>query len=350
MGASAHDLPDKTVTELSFKDDSKRMDSLSFLYTETEEDEPGPISAVLPNGQVVKFGYSVQPKHTKSKRSQQHSSGGCNSLAYAFEIPSIIASVNSADALGDFCATKNFMRESYAKSLGIPIDRSNLTTVSIGSGKRLSTTGCIATPFRFKNEPEVYSLLFHLLPDCIHDVILGKSFLKATNTFRSAANKARRVFSRVINGFTCRDFLYLGDSAPRFTGLVNGRVEEALADSGAKVLIMDEDYARLRGLPILTDGKHQTRLRFADGSTAMTSGMSYGVKWEFGPRAQGEEHRLDFHILKNAPASVILNDEFLFGTNAFAEFGCYLVDEDDEDEDAYFFVIDVDMSYYNEGQ
>jgi hypothetical protein len=284
------------------------------------------------------------------QRPQQHSLGEVDSHARAFEIPSIIASVNRADALGDFCAKKNFMKESYAEMLGIPIDRLNKTTVRIGNGKILSTTGTVITLFRFKNEPEEYSVLFHLLPDCIHDVILGKPFLKVTNTFRSAANKTRRVISRVIEGFTRRDFLYLGDSAPRFTGLVNGRVEEALADSGAKVLIMDEDYAYERGLPILTDNKNQTRLRFADGSTAMTSGMSYGVRWEFGPGVQGKEYTLDFHILKNAPAPVILNDEFLFGTYAFAEFDCYLIDEDDEDEDAHFFVIDVDMSYYNEGQ
>jgi hypothetical protein len=76
-------------------------------------------------------------------------------------------------------------------------------------------------------------------------------------------------------------------------------------DTGAKVLIMDEDYAHSAGLPISTDGKHQTRLRFADGTTAMTSGMTYGVRWECGPNTMGEVHTLNFHILKNAPAAVI---------------------------------------------
>jgi hypothetical protein len=70
---------------------------------------------------------------------------------------------------------------------------------------------------------------------------------------------------------------------------------------------------------------------------------------EFGVGAVGEEYTLDFHILKNAPAAVILSDEFLFGTNACAEYDCYLIDEDDEDEDAQFFVIDLDRSYVNKG-
>jgi hypothetical protein len=241
------------------------------------------------------------------------------------------------------------MKEAYAKRLGLSINRGDISTVRIGSGKRLTTVGTVVTPFRFKEEPEVYSLTFHLLPDCIHNVILGKAFLKATKTFSSLANKARRVIRRAVKRMTPRHFFYLGDSAPRFTGLLNGQKQEALADSGAKVLIMDEDYARSIGLPISTDGKHQTRLRFADGTTAMTSGITQGVQWEFGLGAVGEEYTLDFHILKNAPAAVILSDEFLFGTNAFAEYDCYLIDEDDEDEDAQFFVIDLDRSYVNKG-
>jgi hypothetical protein len=39
------------------------------------------------------------------------------------------------------------------------------------------------------------------------------------------------------------------------------------------------------------------------------------------------EHDLDIHILKNAPAAVILSDDFLFGTNAFSKYDCYLLDE-----------------------
>jgi hypothetical protein len=63
----------------------------------------------------------------------------------------------------------------------------------------------------------------------------------------------------------------------------------------------------------------------------------------------GEEFTLDFHILKNAPSAVILSDEFLFETNAFAKYDCYLIDENDEDEDAQFSVIDLDLSYVNKG-
>jgi hypothetical protein len=60
--------------------------------------------------------------------------------------------------------------------------------------------------FRFQNEPEVYSTTFYLLPNCIHNVILGKAFLKGTSTFKSHLTQARRVMKRVIRGFRPRHF------------------------------------------------------------------------------------------------------------------------------------------------
>jgi hypothetical protein len=242
------------------------------------------------------------------------------------------------------------MKEAYANKLRLDIDRSQSSEVTIGSGKKVVTTGVAKTSFRFKDEAEEYTLIFHILPSCIHNVILGKGFLKATNTFSNLANKARRIKERILDGITHRHLLYLGDSAPRFGGLINGAPEEALADSGAKVLVMDEDYAMSIGLSVEKGRKHRTRLKFADNSTAYTSGTTYGVEWEFG-HGGGASDRflLDFHVLKNAPANVILSDEFLFGTDAFIEYECFLVDEDDEDDDAFFFAIDVDANHPTQG-
>jgi hypothetical protein len=267
-----------------------------------------------------------------------------------FEIPSIIAGSTMGRALGDTCAKHNFMKESYAISLGLQINRQVTLAVAIGSGKKVVTSGTVQASFRFGSESEVYSLTFHLLPACIHNVILGKGFLKATRTYSSVTNFARRVVRRIIDGVQHRSFLYLGGSAPSFYGRLNDHAEEALADTGAKVLIMDEDYARSLQLPIEDDEDHIVHLQFADGSTAKTSGMTYGVRWEFGLQCNATEHSLDFHILKNAPAKIILSDEFLFETNAFSEYECHLVEEhQEEDPEEYFLVIDIDRRRWPEG-
>jgi hypothetical protein len=282
---------------------------------------------------------SATPQHKRTTTETKHN----------FEIPSLIGG-NSVRALGDFCAKKNYMSEEKAQRLGLAIDRQSVSSVSIGNGRIVSTKGTVETPFRFENERETYSLVFHIIPSCVQDIILGKAFLKATKTFSSLVNYARRVVRRNIGGGTPRHFLYLGDSAPNFTGLLNGSKQKALADSGSKVLLMDEGYANSIGLSIARGHAHETKLRFADNSSVLTVGMVYGATWQFGQDGPGTVHTLDFHVMKNAPAPVVLSDELLFATNAFAEFDCYLVDEDDDDENAYFFAIDIDTSYHNQGK
>lgn len=44
-----------------------------------------------------------------------------------------------------------------------------------------------------------------------------------------------------------------------------------------------------------------------------------------------EEYFLDFHVLDNAPAPVLLNDSFLFDAEAYSKYKCYLLDDDDEE-------------------
>jgi len=261
-----------------------------------------------------------------------------------FEIPAFLQG-QSTKALGDSGAKKNFIKEEFATTLGLPINRDFVCKITIGSGSRVSTTGVVTAPFRFKGEHKVYDLKFHLLPNCIHDVILGKSFLKLTETFTNLSNFYSRVKQRVIKGISQFDFLYLGAAGDMFDGCINGKQQLALADFGSKVLVMDEDYAHSIGIPIQTGIEHETTLRFADKSTKKTSGMAYGVEWKFG--RDGEftaPYRLNFHVLKNAPAKVILCDTFLCDNEAFSRYGHYLVDSDedeDNDEDSYCFLIDV---------
>jgi hypothetical protein len=269
----------------------------------------------------------------------------------SLRIPSILGEDLHVDALGDTGAKYSFMSDEYATQMErFKIDRSSNKLVKIGSGEMVTTTGTVRTLFRFRGESEAHSVLFHLLPKCKHKLILGNSFLKKTETFTNAVKYACRVVKRAVAGIQGHDFFYVGGSGPMFRGLINGRQQNALADTGAKVLIMDEAYAQWLGLHIATGQQHRTRVQFADGSTAWTSGMVYGVSWQFGDDAVCEQHMLDFHVLKNAPANVILSEDFLLGddTNAFAEYDCYLVDDEDDEDDASCFVIDIDTSYVNE--
>ncbi|KAF2184810.1 hypothetical protein K469DRAFT_688417 [Zopfia rhizophila CBS 207.26] len=277
--------------------------------------------------------------------SQSPSSNGATKV---FEIPSLLGN-RLINALGDYGAKKNFMKEEFAIRLGLKINCHTLCNIAVGSGKKVPTSGTAKCRFRFKNEDEVHNLKFHLLPNCIHDVILGKRFLRATETFSKATNFARRVKERFMKGISRFDFLYLGDSAPRFQVLINGKPQDALADSGSKVLIMDEAYARLMGFTIVRKKKWRRRLRFADNTTANTCGKVYRVRLQFGQISEesSSPYTLNFYIMKKAPASVILCDTFLFENEAFSRYNQHLVDDDDDEvdddeDDGHFFAIDID--------
>ncbi|CDM32505.1 unnamed protein product [Penicillium roqueforti FM164] len=235
------------------------------------------------------------------------------------------------------------MKEKYAISLGLPISQNATCEITIGSGNQVTTTGTATVPFRLSSENEVHNLEFQLLPNCIHDVIIGKPFLKLTRTFSNVVNFYRRVKKRFAKGISQFHLLYLGASTPMFEGSINGQVQSALADSSSKVLIMDKAYARSIGVHIHTRHEYQTRLKFADNSVTETAGMAYDVEWRFGHDDEfTSPYPLDFHILKNAPANVVLSDSFLFDTKAFPQYCHYLIDDDDdcEDEDVliYFFL------------
>lgn len=259
-----------------------------------------------------------------------------------FEIPCQLAE-HSTNAVGDYGAKRNFMKEKYAISLGLPISQNATCEITIGSGNQVTTTGTATVPFRLSSENEVHNLEFQLLPNCIHDVIIGKPFLKLTRTFSNVVNFYRRVKKRFAKGISQFHLLYLGASTPMFEGSINGQVQSALADSSSKVLIMDKAYARSIGVHIHTRHEYQTRLKFADNSVTETAGMAYDVEWRFGHDDEfTSPYPLDFHILKNAPANVVLSDSFLFDTKAFPQYCHYLIDDDDdcEDEDVliYFFL------------
>ncbi|USP73077.1 hypothetical protein yc1106_00351 [Curvularia clavata] len=268
-------------------------------------------------------------------------------------IPGLLDSQHPVDATGDTGAKYNFLNEDYAKRCKFKIDPTARTLITIASGQKVMTTGISEVSFSFRGEQTPYPLKFHILPGCIKNVILGKSFLKATKTFSNALHFAKRVVKRFTRTLNTHQVMFLGASPPMFAGLLNGETKTALADSASKVLIMDEDYARTLGLSIVSTKKTCIKLRFADGSTAFTSGKTYNVSWQFGA---GKRYPLDFYILKNAPADVILSEDFLLReTKAFIEYADCLIEEDenddigyydDSDDDDYFFAIDRDENYH----
>jgi hypothetical protein len=319
-----------------------------------------------------------------------------------FRIPGVLNSQHAIDALGDAGASINAINEAYAQECGFIVDRRVASAVKIGR-KTINTIGVVELSFSFRDESTHYPLRFHVLQNCPRNLVLGYPFLKYTETLSDAGNYARRVSDqkqttpfvlraqansrphqhgvfgyplrkltetlskaascvrRLVSAFVPRRFryhniLYLGDSIPRFTGTINGCPQEALADTGSKVLLMDEDFARSNGFSIFDTNSYRIRLCFADGSTAYTLGIAKAINWQFGPTDTGTSYPLDFYILKDAPADVILSEDFLLRkTRAFIEHSAYLLDDykgAKGEKESHIFVINHDkkaqlLDHYN---
>jgi hypothetical protein len=184
-----------------------------------------------------------------------------NNLEREFRISGLIDSATPVGALGDAGSNRNTMDEVYVRKRGYKIDGGAASTVRVGQ-KTVKTVGVVHLPFRFRDETTSYSLRSHVISKCPEDVILGYPFLKATKTSSNTMNFARRVFDRNVTHMSrYRDMLCISDIRPKFTGTIGGRPYEALADTWSKVLIVEEDFALSRGLPIIGRGtSHQAAL------------------------------------------------------------------------------------------
>lgn len=98
------------------------------------------------------FGRSMQPDNPDEMQ--------------AFEIPGFLGQHKQVvNALGDYCAKHNFIREEYALRLGLQFNRNKFLKIAIGSGKTFTTSGVARTTFRFQKEKETYpDTTFHILP------------------------------------------------------------------------------------------------------------------------------------------------------------------------------------------
>jgi hypothetical protein len=221
------------------------------------------------------------------------------------------------------------MKESIARSGGFEINRKKRQKIRIGSGKMVQTIGTAYADFRFEGETAVYQLEFGIIPNCIHDIILGQPFLNSSATLSSIRNFNRRITQRTIAApaISGHRLLYLGGSSgPQFEGMIMNQPCKGLADTGAKVAVMTASEARHRGLFVSTKSSDRSSLVFADNSRMNTVGTVYNVPWQFGRGPdRSREYALDFHILKTAPHDIILPEHLLYDTRAFSTYSEFLI-------------------------
>lgn len=109
----------------------------------------------------------------------------------------------------------------------------------------------------------------------------------------------------------------MGGPQLRVIGLLDGRPACATPDTGADLSLVSESYARENGWIIRRRAEDHIRIQFADGSTGWTSGVVEDLPWEYISDLD-QQHRADFYVYDGLETSLILGNELLEDSDAFA--------------------------------
>lgn len=230
---------------------------------------------------------------------------------------------SKVSALPDTGAGRNMMSERFARSQKIQVRRGpeSRSTYKLANGRSVRSRGIAVVRWKFgEKEVEEYKLEFHILPDCVYDVIIGQEFLEASDTL--SANRHRLQ----LQESTPRDVRYVnlcGSPCQTLLGFIDGEPIGALPDTGSEVNIMSELYAERRGYKINKIESDMDELQFADGSSQRTIGK-IDARWAFNDDPGGSV-TITFEILSQCPYEVIIGQNILYDHDVYNKHTACLV-------------------------
>jgi hypothetical protein len=297
----------------NFADNCSRLDSRQGgkKYSNSESH----IRAIIQGFEEV-FGSreKLEDFEEEEKKSLSYSMHGKDTTR-RFE-PNIEARIDGreTDCFPDTGAGANYISYKRVRQLGAQIDNSATGTVKTADGGVSKTLGTVLIPFAFRGESKIYKLEFNVVRKCIRDIILGSPFLRVTETFTRFRHRVGR---RLRNMFSCQ-VRYLGAPQQQVFGRLDGVPTSALPDTGSDIMLLDAEYARLRGYQIDKRHHHQRELEFADGSLGRTTGMIHDVQWSYDDSAE-QIITTHFYVLEKLECNVLLSYDFLESTRAFTD-------------------------------
>jgi predicted aspartyl protease len=256
-----------------------------------------------------------------------------NTRIREFRVPARLNG-SRVSAFPDMGAPANFIALRYVQSLGLPINTTTRQSVKTAVGSMMKIMGTVTLPFSFESEEKRHQLEFNVVGKAVHDIVIGSPFLNLTKTFSHHVHRLTQRFRNVRLPRIC----FLG-SHQYVRGRVNGNYIDAVPDTGAEVSVMSMPFAREKGFVVDTRPGNQIELEFADGSTTTSAGVVRDVEWMF----DGSEvpHLVDFYVLEELQTDLILDNTFLYNTNAFVahEEDFWTLDDDSVEESWMFSII-----------
>jgi hypothetical protein len=257
-----------------------------------------------------------------SRRAARYNSWDWNpppqsSPQYTYEVPGLLNGQPS-NAFPDTGSDQNLLSRDYVRRNNIPIvpDGDGTTHIKSADGRVIPTTGTAQLAWSFYDSPyEKHMLDFHVLEQCVHDILLGHPFLLETNT--TTLNRIKRYTVNAMSSnsagavYDIHAASGLRPGQCTTDGHLAGEAIKTLADTGAQVNIMSLAYAQARNFKLDITGNRGT-FRFIDGSEAPSIATVNAV-WISSDK---KKYSLKFEVLIGSSYDVILGQKHIYGTKA----------------------------------
>lgn len=191
----------------------------------------------------------------------------------------------------------------------------------MANGQYTFTSGALEANWRFGDDTSrPCQILFHILEDFVHDLILGNSFLMETQTMSYKNHRLDRI-PRPMNALSVLRVNLLGVPSQRLRGFVDDAETLAFPDSGSEPNLVSLEFIWAQGWEHKMNTYDRRLLQFADGSTTKSEG-SIGGSWRFVQKGNRKNTSVlaDFHILRGCVHDVIIGQDVLEETDAFLEY------------------------------
>lgn len=150
------------------------------------------------------------------------------------------------------------------------------------------------------------------MPGCTQKLILGKPFLKVTQTVTKFYGRIKSRLARTLNRVNLH---YLGNDWDLLQGNLNGHSTRALPDTGSDIMVVSMAYVLGLGLVVDNSKSEQLLFEFADGTTRWTNGIVRDIEW----KANGHTSMFDLYILDSLQVDMILSKDYVFEMGVFSQ-------------------------------
>lgn len=217
----------------------------------------------------------------------------------------------SVEAFPDSGADESFVSAAFASELGMKGKRRSQREIRLANQKIVQSPGYVDLTWKFDGEDRSQTLKCWILPGCVHELIIGNGFMRASKTLTKFLD---RIKSKILPSRKPKVRL-LGCEQQRLWGSLNGSDIAALPDTGSDIMLVSPAVAARHNMTVDTKPEHCLDIEMADGSRDRTMGCAKDVPWTVG----NQTVRADFYVLQNLSVDVVLSKDYLFENNIFAD-------------------------------